>query len=126
MLRDLQGPAKSHLPTDLYIKPEGKAVLTLLSENVFQLEYRVIHHNLEKLYVNMANNQILGGGFMCPPFLFFKKIFKSMMNPFYSCLTGWSVKYSCFMLDIPMLKEDLSGMGKVFRAIISFYLLRLS
>ena len=47
MLRDLQGPAESHLPEDLYIKPEGKAVLTLLSENAFQLEYRVIHHNLE-------------------------------------------------------------------------------
>ena len=41
----LQGPAKSHLPADLYIKPEGKAVLTFLSENVFQLEYREIHHN---------------------------------------------------------------------------------
>ena len=47
MLRDLQGPAKSHLPADLYLKPKGKVVLTLLSENVFQLQYRVIHHNLE-------------------------------------------------------------------------------
>ena len=47
MLRDLQGPAKSHLPADLYIKLEGKAVLTLLSKNVFQLEYTVIHDNLE-------------------------------------------------------------------------------
>ena len=47
MLRDLQGPAKSRFPADLYIKPEGKVVLTLLFENVFQLEYRVIHHNLE-------------------------------------------------------------------------------
>ena len=67
-----------------------------------------------------------GGGLMTPPFLFFKKIFKSMMSPFYDCLTGWIVRYSCFMLDIPKLKKDLSGMGKVSRAIISFYLLRLS
>ena len=47
MLKGLQGPAKSHLPADLYIKLEGKAVLTLLSKNVFQLEYTVIHDNLE-------------------------------------------------------------------------------
>ena len=99
--------------------------LALSFENVSQLEYRVIHHNLEKLYVNMANNQILGGGFMCPPFLFFK-ILKSMMRPSYDCLTSWIVSYSCFVLDIPMLKKYLSGMGKVSRAIISFYLLRLS
>ena len=49
MLRGPQGPAKSHLPEDLYIKPEGKVVLTLLSENAFPLEYKVIHHNLEKI-----------------------------------------------------------------------------
>ena len=47
MLRDLQGPAKSHLPPDLYIKPEDKMTLALSSENVSQLEYRAIHHNLE-------------------------------------------------------------------------------
>ena len=65
---------------------------------------------------------------MTPPFLFFKKIFKivGMMSLFYDCLTGWIVRYSCFMLDIPMLKEDLSGMGKVSRAVISFNLLRPS
>ena len=63
---------------------------------------------------------------MTPPFLFFKKIFKSVMSLFYDCLTGWIIRYSCSMLDIPMLKKDLSGMGKVSRAIISFYLLRLS
>ena len=75
----------------------------------------------------MANIiKILGGGLMTPPFLFFKKIFKSMMSLFYNCLTGWVVRYSCFMLDIPTLKEDLSRMGKVSRAIISFYLLRPS
>ena len=48
-----------------------------------------------------------------------------MVSLFYNCLTSWIVRYSCFMLDIPMLKEDLSGMGKVSRAIISFNLLRL-
>ena len=74
----------------------------------------------------MANNQILGGGLMTHPFLFFKKIFKGMMGPFYNCLTGWIVRYSCFMLDILLLKEYLSGMGKVSRAIISFNLLRPS
>ena len=63
---------------------------------------------------------------MTPPFLFFKMIFKSVMSPFYNCLTSWIVSYSCFVLDIPMLKKYLSGMGKVSRAIISFYLLRLS
>ena len=47
MLRALQGLAESLLPEDLSIKPEGKAVLILLSENAFQLEYKVIHHNLE-------------------------------------------------------------------------------
>ena len=60
-----------------------------------------------------------GGGLMTPPFLFFKKIFKSMMSLFYNCLTGCIVN-SCFMLDIPALKKDLSGMGKASRAIISF------
>ena len=63
---------------------------------------------------------------MTPPFLFFKNIFKSMMRPFYNCFTSWIVKYSRLMLDIPMLKEDLSGMGKVSRAVISFNLLRPS
>ena len=66
------------------------------------------------------------GGLMTPLFLFYKKIFKSMMNPFYDCLTSWIVRYSCFMLDIPMMMEDLSGMGKASRAIISFNWLRLS
>ena len=47
ILRDLQGPAKSHLPADLYIKPEGKVVLIRLSENASQLEYGGIRHNLE-------------------------------------------------------------------------------
>ena len=47
MLRDLQGPAKSRFPADLYIKPEDKMTLALSFENVSQLEYRVIHHNLE-------------------------------------------------------------------------------
>ena len=74
----------------------------------------------------MANNQILGGGLMTPLFLFFKKIFKSMMSLFYNCLTGRIVRYSCFVLDIPTLKKNLSGMGKVSRAIISFNLLRPS
>ena len=49
MLRVLQGPAKSHLPADLYVKPEDKKTLALSSENVSQLEYRVIHHNSEKI-----------------------------------------------------------------------------
>ena len=49
MLRDLQDLAKSCFPADLFIKPEGKAILTLLSENAFPLEYKVIHHNLEKI-----------------------------------------------------------------------------
>ena len=47
MLKCVQGPAKSHLPEDLYVKPEDKITLALSSENVFQLEYKVIHHNLE-------------------------------------------------------------------------------
>ena len=47
MLRDLQGPNRSHLLADLSIKSEGKVVLILLSENASQLEYRVFHHNLE-------------------------------------------------------------------------------
>ena len=67
-----------------------------------------------------------GGGLMTPPFLFFKKILKSVMSLFYNCLTSWIVSYSCFVLDIPMLKKDLSTMGKVSRAIISFNLLRPS
>ena len=46
-LKDLRGPAKSRLPADLYIKPEDRMTLALSSENVSQLEYRVIHHNLE-------------------------------------------------------------------------------
>ena len=75
MLRDLQGPAKSRPPADLYIKPEDKMTLALL-KNVSQLEYRVIHHNLEKLYVNMANNQILEGGLMTPLFCFLKRFLK--------------------------------------------------
>ena len=45
------------------------------------------------------------------------------MSLFYNCLTGWIVRYSCFMLDIPMLKENLSRMSKVSGAIISFNLL---
>ena len=47
MLRDLQGPAESHLPEDLYIKPEDKMTLALSSENVSQLEYKVINHNFK-------------------------------------------------------------------------------
>ena len=30
MLRELQGPGESNLPTDLYIKPEDKMTLALL------------------------------------------------------------------------------------------------
>ena len=52
---------------------------------------------------------------MTPPFLFFKKILKSVMSLFYNFLTSWIVSYSCFVLDIPTLKEDLSRMGKVSR-----------
>ena len=47
MLKGLQGPAKSRLPVDLYIKPEDKMTLALSSENVSQLEYKVINHNFK-------------------------------------------------------------------------------
>ena len=63
---------------------------------------------------------------MTPSFLFFKKIFKNMMRPFSNCLTSWIVRVSCFVLDIPTLKEDLSRICKVSRSIISFNLLRQS
>ena len=63
---------------------------------------------------------------MTPPFWFFKENFKSMMSLFYNCLSSWIVRYSCFMLDIPTLKKNLSRMGKVSMAIINFNLLRPS